>query len=81
MLTNAECQTRAQDCIKKAQSAREPDKTKLLHLAQCWLILADGSLPMPTDGPADNAAPTGKLSTLDLAHQNAKPPSVGPLGG
>ena len=48
MLTNAECRTRAQNRIKKVPSAGEPDKSKLLHLAQYWLVLADGGLPMPT---------------------------------
>ena len=60
VLSNDECRKRAQECIEKAQSAREPDKSKLLHLARCWLILADGGLPMLTDIPADDLSPAAK---------------------
>jgi hypothetical protein len=44
---------RAEDCVQQAQGATEPARSKFLHLAQCWLKLADEGVLVP---PMSSAA-------------------------
>jgi hypothetical protein len=36
-----DCRQRAKECVEMAQAAGEPQKVKLLALAEAWLALAD----------------------------------------
>ena len=41
MLTVEDYRQRAKDCSERAQTAPEPERTKLIELANAWLKLAD----------------------------------------
>ena len=47
MLTVEDYRQRAKDCVEKAQTAPEPERTNLLELASAWLKLADEGVLMP----------------------------------
>ena len=52
MATIAKFRARAQECIELAKTAREPDKAKLLQIADAWLKLAEGeAVLMPSGSP------------------------------
>jgi len=40
VMTTEECQLRAIECLEHAQKAREPQRQKLLQLAEEWVKLA-----------------------------------------
>jgi hypothetical protein len=52
MMTANECRQRAQECIDAAQRAREPERVKLLQIADAWIKLANGEAALfPPDPP------------------------------
>jgi hypothetical protein len=54
-MTAAEYRKRAQECVELARNARDPDKAKLLEIAEAWRQLADfGIIIMPFDPEPPN---------------------------
>ena len=50
LLSVEETVKHAQECVELAQNASEPQRAKLLELAQAWIRLADeGALMMAPD--------------------------------
>jgi hypothetical protein len=59
MPTIAKYRARAQECIELAKTAREPEKAKLLEIANAWLKLAEsGAVLMPPDSQASKTLTT-----------------------
>ena len=48
MYSVEQCRKKAADCVEQAQSAKNPERAKLLKLANDWLMLADQFAVLPT---------------------------------
>ena len=64
MLSTLDCRKRAQECVEMAQTMREPERGKLLHLAQSWLVLATETRNTATDGKDEKESASPSYVTI-----------------